>query len=111
MKRIGEFTSPHWGLVTIYTSHYDSPLGPLAVLLTVDTAPPLTTLSVYITKPLCSQDSADLPPDCFYVKDWAGNKTIARECEALPFFKRRPDLPTAKSGYVTADVWQLVEPA
>jgi hypothetical protein len=59
-------------------------------------------------KPECSHDSADLPKDCFYVKDWSENERIAEEALASGLFKVREDLPMASSGHVVAEVWQLL---
>jgi hypothetical protein len=72
---------------------------------------PLATLSVNMYKPECSQDSRDLPRDCFYVKQWAENRDIAEEAWKSGLFTLREDLPIAHSGFVSAPVWQIKEQA
>lgn len=108
MKRIGTFNSQHWGKTIVLLGNYGSPKGPAAVALTLDDGEPLATLSVNMYRPDCSRDSADLPADCFYVKHWGGNESIVVDALASGLFKERADLPEARSGYVSAPVWQLV---
>ena len=107
MKRIGTFRSPRWGQVDVHRATYGKADGPTAVLLTIEGGEPLATLSVNMYRPECSRSSADLPADCFYVKDWSENEAIAAEAIASGLFERRGDLPPARSGYVTAPVWQI----
>lgn len=107
MKVIGSFQSKRWGLVNVSRSTYSRAKGHCAVTLTTDNGEPLTTLSVNMYRPECSHDSRDLPADCFYVKEWAGNESLAPEAFASDLFILRDDLPHASSGYVTAPVWQI----
>lgn len=107
MTTIGTFHSRRWGEVHAYSAAYGEHDGPLAVVLQCANGEPLATLSVNMYRPECSEDSRDLPADCFYVKQWAENETIAQEALASGLFIERPDLPTAESGWVTAPVWQL----
>jgi hypothetical protein len=109
MKYLGAFKSKRFGLVEVWSGHYDGPQGPLAIQLTSDDGEPLATLSVNMHKPHCSQDSRELPPNCFYAKTWSENEGLAREAIDSSFFQLRPDLPTAASGYVTAEAWELLE--
>lgn len=107
MKFIGSFQSKRWGQVKAWRATYGRADGPCAVTLTSDGGEPLATLSVNMYKPDCSHDSRDLAPDCFYVKEWAGNEDLAPEAFASGLFKLRDDLPRAASGFVTAPVWQI----
>jgi hypothetical protein len=110
MKRIGQFKSARWGEVIVQRATYDGPKGPTAVVLQLDNGEKLGTLSVNMYRPECSHDSRDLPADCFYVKQWAENETLAAEALQSGIFQVREDLPHASSGYVTAPVWQIKEP-
>ena len=47
------------------------------------------------------------PVDCFYVKTWSENEAIASEAMASGLFLHRDDLPEARSGFVSAPVWQI----
>ncbi len=107
MKSIGTFQSARWGAVHVLTGTYEGPDGPLAVILTDPSGELITKLSVNMYKPSCSADSQDLPKDCFYLKGWSENLEIAREAVASGLFKHRPDIPAARSGYVTADAYQI----
>lgn len=103
---LGEFQSSHWGRVTVWKAHYERANGPLAITLEV-AGEPLGVLSVNMYKPACSQDSKDLPPGCFYVKTWSENEELAEEALASGLFKVREDLPAARSGFVSAPVWEV----
>lgn len=103
---IGSYDSPRWGLVTAIAANYGGPDGPLAVKLFADGSP-LAMLSVNLTRPECSHDSRDLPPDCFYAKTWGENEEVAREVLASGLFLPRDDFPLGRSGYVAAPVWQV----
>jgi hypothetical protein len=107
-KRIGSWVSPKWGRVNVFRAKYGGANGPTAVLLE-SVGEPLATLSVNMYKPECSQDSRDLPRDCFYVKQWSENREIAAEAFASGLFVLREDLPIAHSGFVSAPVWQIKE--
>lgn len=85
---------------------YLTAAGPTSISLTAD-GEPLATLSVNMYRPDCSRDSRDLPADCFYAKQWSENETIAQDAFASGLFWLRDDLPVARSGYVTAPVWQI----
>lgn len=106
-KHIGTFNSARWGAVHASRANYEGPDGPLAVMLTTDDGEPLATLSVNMYKPDCSQNSSDLPSDCFYVKSWSENSELAAEALKSGLFLERKDLPSAESGFVSAPVWQL----
>lgn len=105
MMRVGTFNSEEWGQVEVFKGNYAE--GQLAIML-MNEGEPLATLSVNIYKPSCSHDSKDLPSDCFYMKDWSENESLAMEAAESGLFKRRPDLPSALSGFVMADAWQLI---
>lgn len=105
-QHIGAYRSPRWGQVAVLRATYGKADGPTAVILTCEDGP-LATLSVNMYRPECSHDSADLPPDCFYVKAWAENEAIADEALASGLFVPRDDLPRARSGFVSAPVWQI----
>lgn len=107
MMALGSFQSKRWGLVRVWRATYGKADGPCAVTLTSNGGEPLSTLSVNMYRPECSHDSRDLPADCFYVKEWAGNETLAPEAFASGLFILRDDLPSARSGYITAPVWQI----
>lgn len=109
MKQIGGFTSHRWGPVIAWRATYGAADGPLAVLLLRANGERLATLSVNMYEPECSRDSRHLPPDCFYVKQWSENESLAAEALASGLFIERPDLPVAHSGHVTAPVWQIKE--
>jgi hypothetical protein len=108
MKPIGTFNSKRWGKVTVLRSTYGSPQGPVAVVLQHEDGEPLATLSVNMYKPECSEDSRDLPPNCFYAKDWSENEEIAREALASGLFRIPENLPPARSGFVVAEAWEIV---
>lgn len=108
MKRIGSFHCPRWGELIAHAGSYSN--GALAVVLASPSGEPMATLSVNTYRPQCSADSRDLPPDCFYMKDWSENEEIVVAAKASGLFIERPDLPPAISGYVCADAWQLVGP-
>jgi len=108
MKKIGGFNSARWGAVTALRGTYEGPKGPAAVVLTLEDGEPLATLSVNMYRPECSQDSRDLPADCFYVKQWSENEELAAEALASGLFMQRADLPVAESGFVDAPAWQIV---
>jgi len=107
MKHIGTFTSHKWGRVNVMRGHYGGASGPVAINLSCNDGAPLATLSVNMYRPECSQDSRDLPVDCFYVKQWSENEVLAAEAFKSGLFKAREDLPVAESGYVSAPVWQI----
>lgn len=112
MTQVGTFKSRRWGDVLVFSAAYNGEHdGPLAIVLTLPDGEPLATLSVNMYAPECSEDSRDLPADCFYVKQWSENEDLAREALASGLFIERPDLPMAESGYVTAPAWQLRRPA
>ncbi len=107
MNHIGTFTSPRWGVVNVLRGTYQAANGPTAIALTLEDGEPLATLSVNMYRPDCSHDSRDLPADCFYVKQWGENEQLADEAIKSGLFKQRDDLPQARSGHVSAPVWQL----
>lgn len=107
---IGMFQSKTYGTVLAIRAHYEGPDGPTAVLLEAG-GEALGVLSVNMYKPACSQDSKDLPKDCFYVKNWSENADLAAEAADSTLFVLRADLPEARSGFVSAPVWQIVEGA
>ena len=80
-------------------------------MLELGNGQPLGVLSVNMYKPECSHDSKDLPPNCFYVKLWSENAAIARDAFKSGLFKARDDLPAARSGFISAPVWEIKEPA
>jgi hypothetical protein len=108
MKQIGTFQSKRWGPVTVVRSTYGRVDGPVAVQLLTAEGEPLATLSVNMYRPECSQDSSDLPADCFYVKQWSENEVLAAEALASGLFVPRDDLPVAESGWIDAPAWQIV---
>ncbi len=107
MKTLGNFRSKQWGPVTVNQATYRAEDGPTAILLDGADGQSLTKLSVNMYRPESSHDSRDLPDDCFYVKTWEENETLAPEAFASGLFIARPDLPQARSGHVTAPVWQV----
>lgn len=107
MLQIGSFSSRRWGHVRVLQGHYEGPSGPVAIVLQTNDGEPLTTLSVNMYRPECSQYSKDLPADCFYVKQWGGNEELAQEALASGLFSERDDLPEASSGFVAAPAWQI----
>lgn len=107
MKNIGTFNSARWGAVRVLRASYDGPKGPTAIVLQCADGEPLATLSVNMYRPECSHDSSTLAPDCFYVKTWSENEELSKEALASGLFTQRDDLPVARSGYVTAPVWQI----
>jgi hypothetical protein len=111
MKAVGTFQSKRWGQVLVSSATYQHADGPLAIQLSTDEGEPLATLSVNMYRPECSRDSTELPADCFFVKEWGGNEDLAREAMASGLFIKRDDLGVARSGYVTAPVWQVAPAA
>lgn len=109
MKRIGTFNSTRWGPVLVLRATYGSATGPTAIALQCEDGEPLATLSVNMYRPQCSQDSRDLPANCFYVKTWGGNEDFIADAITSGLFAPREDLPKAHSGFVTAPVWQIME--
>lgn len=107
MDKIGSFTSPRHGQVHVLRACYGGPGGPTAIVLQCANGEPLATLSVNMYRPQCSRDSRQLPKNCFYVKRWSENEQISAEALASGLFLERPDLPEAKSGHVSAPVWQV----
>jgi hypothetical protein len=107
-EAIGTFKSRRWGEVKVVRSNYLFANGPIAVKLETADGEPLATLSVNMYRPECSQDSRDLPADCFYVKRWSENEELSAEALASGLFVERPDLPEADSGHVSAPAWQIV---
>jgi len=107
MKAIGSFVSARWGRVVVWRATYGAADGPVAVVLRRANDEPLATLSVNMYTPDCSRDSRDLPPDCFYVKGWSENESLAAEALESGLFKVRNDLPAAHAGFVTAPVWEI----
>lgn len=108
MKQIGTFNSKRWGSVNVLRATYGGPDGPTAVVLQCEDGEPLATLSVNMYRPDCSQDSSELPADCFFVKQWSENEELAVEAMASGLFAERNDLPSARSGFVVAPAWQIV---
>lgn len=106
---IGNFKSARWGNVRVLRATYGSADGPAAVVLELEDGEPLATLSVNMYEPECSADSLNLPADCFYVKNWSENEDIARDAYASGLFTLRDDLGRARSGFVEAPVWQIIE--
>lgn len=109
--QIGTFTSKRWGQVHVSRATYGAANGPMAITLSLEGGEPLAKLSVNMYRPECSHDSKDLPPGCFYVKNYGGNERLADEALASGMFKLRRDLPAACSGFVHAPVWELVNAA
>ena len=107
MTPVGTFQSARWGTVTVKRGTYDKADGPTAIALTLADGEPLATLSLNMYKPDCSHDSSALPPDCFYVKEYGSHQDIARDALASGLFEVRFDLPHAKSGFISAAVWQV----
>lgn len=108
MKQVGTFKSERWGSVNVLRATYGTEDGPTAVLLRTVEGAPLANLSVNIYTPDWSHDSADLPAGCFYVKQWSGHAELAAEALASGLFAERKDLPSARSDFVVAPVWQIV---
>jgi hypothetical protein len=106
-KKIGEFQSTRWCVVDVVQSTYLSADGPTAILLESGEHGPLCRLSVNMYRPDCSQDSRELPPNCFYMKDW-GQEDLAAEAQASGLFKLRTDLAPAESGHVQAQAWEII---
>lgn len=106
LTSIGTFQSKRWGTVNVLRGTYGKD-GPLAIALETSDGEPLAKLSVNMYVPECSHDSTELPPDCFYVKGWAENTELADEAFKSGLFVLRADLPSARSGFVTAPVWQI----
>lgn len=98
--KIGEFDSKEWGRVEVHTVAYHD--GNLGVQLCLPDGEPLARLSVNLP------ESGDLPPNCFYVKNWSENERIALEAHESGLFRQRPDIPPASSGYVMADAWEIL---
>ncbi len=107
METVGYFQSERWGRVEIVRAQYGTAKGATAIQLYLESGEPLATLSVNMYKPECSQDSTELPADCFYAKTWSENEEIAKEALESGMFALRKDLPAARSGFVMADVWQI----
>lgn len=105
---IGSFVSRRWGWVRVERGTYLSADGPLALYLLCEDGEPLAALSVNMYRPACSEDSRELPANCFYLKTWGGNEELAREALDAGLYKLRPDLPTACSGYVQAPAAELL---
>lgn len=105
---IGTFKSAQWGTVIVERGHYGTADGPLAVFLNCADGTPLAKLSVNMYRPECSQDSRDLPADCFYLKTWAENAVLAIEAFNAGVFAVRPDLPSAASGFVESLAAELL---
>lgn len=106
MNVIGSFNTGRWGKVSVLRGHYQHADGPTAIQLVTDRGP-LATLSINMHRPAYSHDSSRLPADCFYVKQWGENEVIAVEAFGSGLFILRDDLELARSGYVTAPVWQI----
>lgn len=104
--KLGTFVSKRWGTVTVLLARYGEG-GPLAILLELENGERLGVLSVNMSRPECSEDSRDLPQDCFYMKDWSENFELADEAEKSGLFTLRADLPVAQSGFVLASAWQV----
>lgn len=109
IKALPTFQSEEWGTITVHRTTYHD--GALAVKLTSmvkntedgDVFPePLSTLSVNMT------GSTDLPPNCFYAKDWSENEEIAMDAMASGLFKLRHDIKPVRSGYIIAEAWEIL---
>ena len=109
MKPFGTFVSAHWGVITVLKGHYLSDFGPVAVVLEDSDGERLATLSVNMHEPDMGADSRDLPPNCFYAKEWSENQEIAKEALVSGLFKVREDKSRARSGFMTARAWEIVE--
>lgn len=107
MNRIGKLKLRRWGPVLALRGHYLVHNGPTAVVLVLEDGEELlANLSVNMYRPDCSEDSRDLPAGCFYVDTW-NNEEFIDELRECGLFIERPDLPKAKSGFVTAPAWQI----
>lgn len=107
LRELGVFEANGWGMVHVLAGHYLKADGPLSVSLILADGEPLATLSVNMYRPQCSGDSRDLPPDCFYVKCWEENASIAAQALESGLFIERHDLPEAHSWHVHVPVWQV----
>ena len=108
MTPIGNFSSLRWGVVEARRGTYGHANGPLAVVLfDGDDGQKLANLSVNMYPPECSHCSTDLPADCFYVKTWDESTTLVQDAIESGLFIERNDLPQARSGFVSAPVWQI----
>lgn len=101
-EQVGQFPS-RWGMVRVIKLKYQD--GALAVRLELADGEVLAMLSVNM------KGSLNLPEGCFYAKDWSENVELAKQAQDSGCFVTRVDLPSARSGFVTADVWQIVEAA
>jgi len=104
--QIGTFESERWGAVKVWRDAYTID-NSLAITLTVwnrdpGLDAPLATLSVH------TDASANLPPNCFYAKEWSENEELAAEALESGLFRVREDLPPVITGYTSADVWEVV---
>lgn len=63
---------------------------------------PFTYISVNLPP-----DSAKLPPNTFYCKDWSENATIIPQLEAQGLIKPRPDIDPIPTGFVVARAYEL----
>lgn len=103
------FNSREFGLVRIETKTYAGN-GALAIELWEhpgDTEPwdaPICKLSVNIPERV-----KDLPPNCFFLKDWSENAEIALAAKRSGWFRRREDVRPAECGWITAEAWELLE--
>lgn len=95
------FESREWGTVEVHEGEYTG--GNLAVQLLLPGGEPLAKLSVNLP------ESKNLPPRCFYGKDWSENLVISAEALRSGLFKIREDLPIAITGFVWANAWEILE--
>lgn len=89
-------------LLRLVTHRYSSN-GSLAVTAMTADGEPFATLSVNMP------DASDsLPDDVFYLKTWSENAMVAAAAIAARVIERVPGIPTAYSGFISADAYRLV---
>ena len=86
--------------ITLMAGRYTT--GSLAVFGLCREGEPWGTLSVNFP------ESATLPPNCFYIKDWTENAGWAAAAVASGWFKPRKDLLTVISGFVWSSAWEVL---
>lgn len=72
----------------------------LALVLQEEDGEHFGTLSVNL------DESAMLPPDVFYLKDWSENGPLYREFERLGHLIEAPEFPEVQTGFVTCRAYR-----
>ncbi len=88
--------------ITLHCHNYS--MGNALAVDLVDAEGPFTTISTNLLP-----QSSKLPLGVFYCKDWSENETIIPQLVEQGIIRKRTDIPTVATGFVTAHAYEIVQ--